>query len=369
MKLIVIKSNLKDGLDVVSRAAGENTPLPILKNVLVEAQDGKINLTATNLEVALNYVVSGKIIEPGQVTVPAAVFLNIISNLPSERLTIEAKNNSTEIKTDNYQAVLQGMPAEEFPLVPKIKNQKEFLEIKGDILKEALAQTAPSAQTNDLRPELNAVLLAYSGDEIILAATDSFRLAEKKLAASQYETEVKDPFRALVPLKTAAELARIIRDEDLVKIYRDANQILFAADRFRLTSRVLEGNFPDYAAILPQAFDTEIYLDRQELINALKLAGVFSSKVSEIKIRTSENNKSIEVFSHDQSGENNYLLPARVQGKPREISFNWRFLLDGLRALKTEDIFWGINEENKPALLRSPQDGSYFYVLMPILRA
>lgn len=368
MKLAVIKSHLKDGLNIIERASSESSTLPILKNVLLEAGEDNLLLTATNLEIAATSRVAGKILEKGRVTVPLKLLLDLINNLQSERLNLEVKDNILEVKTDNYRATLQGMNPDDFPIIPKIKNEAEYIDIKGDIFSEALSQIISSAQSSEMRPELNSVLLDFSMDNIKLVTTDSFRLSEKTIPSNQFKTNFGENFRIIIPLKTAQEIIRVVGEKDEVRIYRDPNQVLFRNNKFELISRLIEGNYPDYTAILPKTFETEVRMDRQELMNAIKLAGVFSSKTNEVKVKIGDNKKTIEVFSLDQTGENNCILPAKIQGKAKEIGYNWKYLLDGLRALKTEEVFWGINEENKPSLIRSPQEGSYFYVVMPILK-
>jgi len=369
MKAIVIRTNLKEGLLAAERAEGSATSLPILKNVLLETENNKIRLVATNLEIAISCLVSGKTLEEGKVTVPLGTLAGIINNLQSERLNLEKKGNNLEIKSDNYRATLQGLPAEDFPLVPKIKNPEGFLEIKAETLKDAIGQVVVATQASDLRPELNSMLFDFSLDTIKLAATDSFRLAEKSIPNNEFESSHAEEFRALIPLKTAQELLRVLKGEEAVKIYHDQNQVLFKTDQTEIISRLLEGSFPDYAAIVPKKFGAEIVVDRQELINAIKLASVFGSRTNEVKITLSDNKKTVEISSADQAvGENAYLLPAKAEGKTGEIIFNWRYLLDALRALKTEDVFLGLNEEGEPALIRSTKEGSYFYILKPILK-
>ena len=370
MKLIIIKTNLKNGLVNVERAVGEASSLPILKNIHIEAKQNKIYLTATNLEIATTALISGKVIEEGAITLPIMILLDIINNLQSERLNIETTGNAAQVVADNYTATIQGAPAEEFPIIPKIKNKGEYIEIKGSLLREAYTQVIASTQLSAVRTELNTVLYEYNLNALKLVGTDSFRLSEKTIPKNQFNGTQEDAFKILIPLKTTQELLRIVKDEDEIKIYKDENQILFSCPNFELISRLNTGSFPDYHAILPQKFSTEIALDRRELANALKLVGVMSSKTNEIKIKITENKKAVEVFSIDQSlGENTYTLPAKIQGSALELSFNWRYLTDGLRALPGNDVVWGLNENNKPARLRSPTDTSYFYILMPILKA
>lgn len=174
----------------------------------------------------------------------------------------------------------------------------------------------------------------------------------------------------LIPLKTAQEVVRMARDDETIGIFRDENQVLFKTERAELISRLIEGNFPNYSEIIPKKFITEVTVNREELANAIKLAGIFGQKTSELKISVHPNKKVLEVSSADQAlGENNYLLPAKIKGDATEAIFNWRYLADPVRAIKAEEIFIGFQEEANPALLRAVSDNSYFYILKPILKS
>lgn len=349
MKLIAIRSNIKDAVSAVEHAAGGNPNLPILQNVLIEATSEGITLTATNLELAITYHVSGKVIENGKVTVPLAPFSNLIMNIQSDRLNFNKKENSLEIKTDNYTAKLQGLPHEDFPVTPKIKNTKEYIEIKSLFIKEAIQQASIASQFSDLRPELNSLLFDFSIDNLKLAATDGFRLAEKTIPQKLFQTTYQEPFKVLVPLKTTQEVMRMSKDEEAMRIFKDENQIVFRTDRAEVISRLTEGNFPDYSSIIPKKFTTEAAVNNNEFMNAIKLASVFGQKNSEVKISVQPNKKIIEVSSADQSlGENTYLLPAKLKGEALEVFFNWRYLNDPLRAIKTEEVFIGF--QRRPIL-------------------
>ena len=370
MKFIAIRANIKDAVSVIEKAVGENTNLPILKNILIEAEDNTITFTATNLEIAIAHRVAGKVIENGKLTIPLALFASLIGNIQSDRLNFEKKGNNLEIATDNYSAVINGMPADDFPITPKIKNTENYLEIKHVFLKEAIQQVTVASQYSDLRPELNSVLFNFSLESLVLASTDGFRLAEKSIPSSSFGTKKKEPFKMLVPLRTALEVSRIMRDEEVVRIYQDENQVLFKTDQTEMISRLVEGSFPDYSAIVPHEFSAEIVVERDEFLNAIKLAGVFGQKNSEVKIKIHQNKKAIEISSADQAlGENNNTLPAKIKGDIPEVFFNWRYLSDPMKGIKTEDVFIGLQEDAGPALIRSVSDASYFYVLKPILKS
>lgn len=370
MKFIAIRSNIKDAISVIEKSAGENTNLPILKNILIEAANNIITFTTTNLETAVSHNVSGKIIEGGKITIPLSLLASLIGNIQSDRLNFEQKGNSLEVATDNYSAVIHGMAAEDFPITPKIKNPESYIEIKSVFFREAIQQTTVAAQFSDLRPELSSVFFNFSLESIKLAATDGFRLSEKTIPGNAFTAKKLEAFKVLIPLRTAYEVARITKDDEMMRISIDENQILFKTEKTELISRLVEGNFPEYGAIIPHEFTAEVVVDREDFANAIKLAGVFGQRNSEVKIKIHQNKKAIEMSSADQAlGENTYMLPAKIKGEALETFFNWRYLSDPMKTIKEDDVFLGLQEEANPALIRGTSDTSYFYVLKPILKS
>jgi len=368
MKFIVLRTNLKEGLEKIERATSDNSTLPILKNCLIEDSDNKIILSATNLEIAITNSISCKIIEKGALTIPLNTFLSIINNLSEERITIESENNNLIIKTSDYQAKIQGINKEEFPIIPKISNNQNFIEFPSIILKETFESVIDSVQTSGSRPELNGILLNYQNMFLKIVATDSFRLSEKTLNSSFFKSNNQQEFKIIIPLKTISEVIRLIKDPNSKTfLYLDPNQVLFKIDDTEIISRLIDGEFPDYQPIIPQNLDTEIIIKKDKLINALKLASVFTDRLNEVRISVLDNLKTISVSSSNSSlGENEYLIPAKIKGQKVKIAFNWRFLLEGLKNIKSDDVFLGFNGENKPALIKSPEDNSYFYIVMPL---
>lgn len=366
MKLIVTKTNLKNSLKNLSGAIKDDINLPILKNILIEAlDDNNIKLKATNLELAIISILNGKIIEKGKTTIPLNILLEIINNLQLERLNINLINSKIEITTDNYNAVLNTQSSEDFPIIPLIKNKNNYIRIKGVILKESLNQVIISAQINEIRPELNSVLLIYNNN-LKLVTTDNFRLSEKTIINTHFESNFKENLKILIPLKTAIELNKIINDDDIVEIFIDENQILFKTEGFELISRLISGSFPDYEVIIPTNFKTEIVVNKEDFINTIKLVSVLSGKNFNINLKI--NHKNIELSSFNQLiGENKTIIHGKINGEEKEISFNWKYLLDGVKNIKTEEVFIGISEDNKPALIKSTKDEYFIYILMPIL--
>lgn len=366
MKLIVLKNNLKEGLNIVGKAVGENVNLPILKNVLIKTSNNKIQLSATNLELAITHLVSGKIVEEGGITVPLSVLNGIVSDCDNDRINLEVDNRVLTFKTDNYEAKIQGLDEEEFPIIPKIENKDNFLQIDFNLLKNSFLKVINSVQISDIRPELSGVLMDFQLTAFKLVGTDSFRLSEKTIADRDFKNNFQKGFKIIIPIKTIQELIRVLKDGEL-KIHVDSNQILFKNNDSEIISRLIDGYYPDYEQIIPKESETECLVEKKAFINAVKLVSNFTGKVNDIKIKTKEGKKTLEIYSVNQYfGENKYLIPVKIKGEDFEASFNWRYLFDGLKNFESEEIIFRVNGESRPALIKSASDDSYFYLLMPI---
>lgn len=368
MNVVVIKEKLKEGLDAVSKSGGENKELPILKNILFEAKNNKIKLVSTNLEIAITAYVAGKVIEEGETTIPLSLFLGIVNGIQTERINLEVKNGVLDIKTDNYNAKLQCVSPEEYPIIPKIKNKKTYISMTADVFKNSIEQTLSASQILENRPDLNSLLLTLENEGLIMTSTDSFRLAEKKIKEGDFKQEGMENITCLIPLKTAMDASKVFKEGE-VKIYIEESQILFENEKVEIISRLLENKFPDYKQLIPKKAEAEVIINKNDLLNALKLSSVLSSRTNEINIEK-EGDRAIKIFSNEESvGENVYTLSSKIKGSFEKISFNWKYLSDGVRAVKTEEVFIGINDESKPAIIREPNEGSFVYILMPILKS
>lgn len=367
MRLIILNNNLKEALRSIEGTIGDNLSLPILKNILIKTEDNKINFSATNLELAITHRTPGKIIETGSATVPLNILTNIVNNLTSERITLENKNYNLLIKTDNYEATVQGLNPEDFPIIPQINRLDKFFKINSQIFKNALLKIINGIQYSEIRPEINGALFNYQIDYLKLTGTDSFRLAEKTIASDQFKSNFDESFEIILPLKTLQEVLGILPNDGELSIFVAQNQILFKTEEQEIISRLIDGKFPDYQSIIPQETKTELVINRSELIKALKLTGIFSGRVNEVKFKIGENKKFLEIYSADSAlGENHYLLPAKITGPNLTVSFNCRYLLDGLKPLSDKEIVLGLNSDNQPAILKTPEDKTWFYILMPI---
>lgn len=371
MKIIVLKDNLKSGLATVEKAVSDNTTLPILKNVFIKTFNNRIKIVATNLELGISCLVSGKIIEEGEVTIPFGVLYGIINNIDSEKVVLEAEKNNLIIKTDNYEAAIQGVSSDNFPIIPVLENTEYFIEITGDILKKSLLKVIPAAQISEIRPEISGILFDFQITILKLAATDSFRLAEKTISNNFYKSNLNRGFKIIVPLKTIQELIKIFPDDSLIKIHVDPNQIMMKSEDREMVSRLIDGEYPDYESIIPSQLETETQIKKDYYVNSIKLVSNLSGKSNDIILGIKDGKKALEVYSANQYlGNNSYLIPAKINGKEfGEVSFNWRYLLDGLKTMDSPEVIFGVSGDNKPAIIKPTDDASYFYILMPIKTA
>jgi len=367
MKAVVLKEELVAALALVERGSGGSAHLPILKNVLLDAGDKQIRLVATNLEIAVQARFSGKVTEPGSVTVPLGVLSQLVQALSEDRITLEATATDLHITTEQYDGHLAGNPVEEFPIIPQKDPKAVAVSFSGEVFRDALSQVTFAAQSSDISPELSTVLINYSIDSIHFVATDSFRLAESTLDKNRFETSSDAPFSILLPLKTAQELIRITRDGETVVMYVEEHQVSFETDRWTCVSRLVDATFPDYQQIIPSTFVAELTIGRQELLGAVKVSSVLSNKNNEVAFTLSPDHSALLITSmHESLGTNTASIKVDIKGSFERVVFNWRQLSEGLKAIKTESVFFGINEE-KPGLMRGVNDNTYRYLIAPLL--
>ena len=256
MKIIILKENLNNGLNIVYRVAGRNLTLPILNNILIVAEQNFLSLASTDLELGIKYWTLGKVEKEGSLTVPAKILSSFVSLLPEAKINLEAKNQTLYIECENNKTQIKGIDAQDYPIIPKIEDEN-FIELSMLPFCEGLSRVVDFTAPNQVRPELSGVYLNFQKDRVQITATDSFRLAEKTL---YFEKKINRECSFILPQKTARELVNIFSEKDgKLKLYLSPNQVLFECPmtetphpQIQIISRLIEGDYPDYQSIIPK---------------------------------------------------------------------------------------------------------------------
>jgi DNA polymerase-3 subunit beta len=384
MKLTCLQENLNRGLSIVSHIASKNTSLPILNNVLIKAEGGTISLITTNLEMGIQCRVRGKVEKEGSYTVQSKLLADYVNLLSRDSVQIELLDlDVMGIQCAKSHTKIKGNSAEEFPLIPEIAQTGGF-SIPAQDLITALSQVLFATSLSETRPEISGVYFNFLGNELTLAATDSYRLAEKIITIENKGGEEKE---AIIPSRTLQELYRILSGmhtaEDVedssvntVQIFFEDNQVLFTFGGIELVSRIIEGQYPNYKQIIPTNHITRVVVSVSALIKAVKTASLFS-KTGMFDVTLEFKNGAVTVSStNNQLGENTSSVEGRMEGEENNIVVNYRYMLDGLQNLQATDVILEMTDQGNPCVLKPAESlednkqavetGNYLYIVMPI---
>ncbi len=376
MKFICTQENLNKALNIVGKITNKNSTLPILNNVLLKTEKGRIKLSSTNLEIGINYFLGGKVEEDGEITVPTKLFANFVSNLPNGNVEIKLREDVLNIKCNGYKTNIKGLSAKDYPLAPKLEVRPIF-KIKSSEFKKALAQVSPAISTSESRVEITGVfmnLAALDKNKITLVATDSYRLAEKtiNLEKENVNKEFKDVLgnvsSVIIPRNTAQELVRNLDEaEELLEVTISESQILFTFGPANMISRLLDGKYPDYKQIIPDRFELKVIVNKNEITKGIRAASLFSNiSNNSIEFRLLSGSKNLEIVAETSDlGNNNTKIEVGDISKDLNILYNHKFLIDGLNSLEGEEASFNINNEALPTVLTSADDKGFVYVIMP----
>ncbi len=364
MKFTCTQENFLRGLSQVVPIAGRNSQLPTLQYVLLRVKDNSFHLTTTDLEVGVHTIVGGKVEEGGSVTVPAKNLLEYVQQLPSANpITVEQKGSRVIVQTSGFYAEFPFGNADDFPLLPT-GNDKEVIHIPALELVQALQQTLFAAAREETRPEIRSVYLHVEGLELALAATDSFRLVESIITLSKPHS-----FSLLLPLPSAQEVTRLFAGSDELEIVPHENHVVFRADGIELSSRLVDGNYPDYRQIIPEGWKTSITAVRDDVVRALKTLTVFlprDSRRIHITCSPAKGSMVAQVVSNE-AGQGSVTLHIEGEGDDVEVLVNVQYLLEGLQRIPTKQCRMFLGGSEDPIVFRPGDEGvRYVYVVMPI---
>ncbi|MBQ9029370.1 DNA polymerase III subunit beta [Candidatus Saccharibacteria bacterium] len=366
MEIEVTQEKLSKALAVVSRvAASARTTLPILSNVLIRAEGNKVSLTATNLDMAVVEYVPVISAKDGVITVPARLLSEFVGNLPKgEKISIKTDGIKVKISADNYRSTINGVVADDFPELPEI-DEKEAVkyEIGVDEFKVRLSEVIVAVSNDTTRPALTGVYFNTDGGNLYVAATDGYRLAENKII-SGVSSEVK----AIVPANSLQEVLRSLSDDmEKIEILFDEAQVRFRMGEIEITSKLIDGTFPDYRALIPKETEIELVLDKSELIRITKMAAVFSREVNQSIVCEIDAEKSVFIVSSilNEVGENRSEISVKAE-KSGKVKVDSRYLMTAFNALEEPMVRFGMSAKIGPVLIRNEKSNDYRHLVMPL---
>ncbi|MFL5761723.1 MAG: DNA polymerase III subunit beta [Thermomicrobiales bacterium] len=375
MKVSCLQENLQRALGQVSRAVATKTALPVLSNVLITTHDGRLKIAATNLEIGITTWIAANIEDEGKITVDARLLGEFVATLPNDavQMTANATGTSLAVQSGRDKAAINGIDAEDFPVIPAVGEDALSVEIDGQLLREMIGQVEFAAASDESRPVLAGVLLRLEGDSVTLAAADGFRLAVRE---GKLSSPVAEKVDVIVPAKAMRELARIIADQtDPIRLAITPNhsQLLVRVGETEFLSRLIEGTFPDYRQIVPREFNTKVEVGRDPLLNAVRRAGYFArdnNDVVRIAINPGESDApgTIEVSATAaERGNSQSFVDATIGGPELQVAFNSRYLVDVLGVIRQGQVTLGLNGANQAGIVRQSGNEEYTHVIMPMV--
>ncbi len=363
MKLVTNKQALVESLATVSKAVSTRTSIQVLSGVLLNASGDVVTLAATDMEISLRAPLSAQVEQPGAVVVPARIASDIARTLPGGEVVIEQRAGETQVEIRAGESVfdLHSLPAADFPQLPQLAGEQ--FTVARDAFVQTIERVAPAASRDETRPVLTGVLIHLEKSLVRMVATDSYRLSVKE---TPLETSVGKAVQAIVPARALTELARIAGSaaDDGLSIVLTENQIGFEIGGVSLISRLIDGQFPNYRQLIPESFDYEVAVDREELLEAIRRVGLLAHKNSPLRLRFGANTLTISAESQD-IGRAHEVVPIQYSGDELEIGFNPDFLEAGVVAVKDSPVYLRFISPLRPGLIKGAAD-DFLYLVMPI---
>lgn len=365
MEVIVTQENLSFALSSAGRIASSKAGLPILNNILLRTDGNRLLVAATNLEVATSHYIGAKIVKPGSVTVPARLISEFIQNLPKEKITLKVKDNRIHITAAQSSSKINGLSDEEFPELPTINTEEAVsYTLTTDDFKHAVGQTIIAASTDSTRPVLTGVYWHSFEDSLYIAATDGYRLTERRVVPTSSQVN------AIIPVSTLQEVIRTIREEnESVEVLFDDTQVTFRVGDTEITSRLIDGNFPDYRQLIPTSSETSFTVRRVEFVRIIKIAGLFARESGGgITLSVDVDKKALTVHSiASEIGENSSEVTIESSGQSASVSLNSRYLTDALNVMSSNEVTFEFSGKLAPCIVHEKTDApSYKHIIMPL---
>ena len=365
MKLECKIEEIKNKVLQVEKITGKNLTLPILNSILLIASGKSLKLRSTNLSLGIEVEIPAKIEKEGIVAISGSVLNGIFSNVfQNENVYLESVDGNLLIQTKKSKIKLKGQPHDDFPTIPRVDGTT--FEIESKKLIDGIKSVYYSSSVSDIKPEISSVFIYTHENDLVFVSTDSFRLAEKKIKTKG----LPEIGGILIPFKNIAEILRVFGESaSMIKVCFNKNQISFSSDNIYLTSRVIDGVFPDYRQIIPKNSFTNAIMLKQDLLNALKLSNIFSDKFNQVNLRIAPQEKIFELSSaNNDIGENKTYLDAALTGENIELGFNYKYFLDCFQSISTDSVSIKFSGASSPLVISPVSDLSFIYLIMPMNR-
>lgn len=365
MKIECSVEKIKKALMIVERVTGKNLTLPVLESILFIAKGNNLILRSTNLSIGVETKITAKIEKEGSVAIKGGTLsslFNAIDIKENSTIKLELVNNNLLVKTKNNTILLKSVPSEDFPTIPVIKGDK--FSIKSRSFIEGIKSVYYSASVSEIKPEIGSVYIYPDGNYIYFVSTDSFRLAEKRIKIK----ESMDFAGVLIPFKNIIEIIKIFEDiDEEIIITFQKNQISISAPGIYLTSRIIDGIFPDYKQIIPKEFTTEAVLLKQEFMSSLKIANIFSDKFNQVNFNIKPQDKLFEIKSKNTDvGENTTNISGALTGEDVLAGFNYKYIMDCFQSISSDSLNLELNGNNQAMVIKGIGDNSFKYLIMPM---
>jgi len=373
MKVSCLQENLAKGLGIVGRAVSPRSTLPVLGNVLLATDAGRLKLSATNLEVGINCWIGARVEEEGAITVPARTFIDLVAALPPDQVDMEliTRTQTLNLCAGRSEANIKGIDAQEFPLVPVPEDEGGII-IEPEVLRTGIEQVALAAATDESRPILTGVLAKFGDAQLTLAAADGFRLSVRTVSLPQ---AVSDPFSIIIPARSLIELGRISSEQEepvIVTVTPTRNQVLFQLTDIILVSQLIDGNFPDYQQIIPRDRSTHTVVDTAAFLKACKTALIFArdaAHIAHLHIKPASELAGDHIVisaTSAETGDDVSELDASIEGEGVEINFNVKYLIDVLSVVDTPQVALDTTTSSSPGVIRPVGETDFTHVIMPM---
>ncbi len=374
MKVTLLQENLARGLSIVSRAVSPRSTLPVLSNILIATDEGRLRLSATNLELGITCWIAARVDEEGSTTVPSRTFSDLVNAMPSDQvqLTLDAKTQSLHVKGGSSNNDIKCIDAQEFPPMPT-PDMEGAVQLNVADFKEMIHQVAFAASTDEARPVLMGVLMNVEKDKVTMAAADGFRLSVRKAQLSQ---SVSQPINIIIPARALNELARVASDPEepiYMVVPKQRGQVLFRVKDVEVVSQLIDGTFPDYHQIIPRSYKSRTLVSTATLLKACKQAEIFAregSNVARLDIKQSNGDmqpSEVEISAtSEETGKNETIVEATVDGGSVLIAFNVKFLREALEVIKTPNVALETSAANAPGVVKPVGDDNFLHVIMPM---